>query len=50
MLVSGIQQSDSVIYIYVYIFRLFFIIDYYKMLNLITCAIQYILGDYLLYV
>ena len=33
MLVSCVQQSDSVIYVYVYIYlRFFSVIDYYKML------------------
>ena len=38
VLVSGIKQSDSVIYIY--FFRLFSIIGYYKILNVVPCAIQ----------
>ena len=32
MLVSSIQQSDSVIYIF--FFRFFFIVSYYKILNI----------------
>ena len=43
MLVSAVQQSDSGIYIYIlyYIYiRLFPIIDYYKILNIVLCAIQ----------
>ena len=43
VLVSGVQQSESVIYLYTHIynfFRLFSIIDYYKILNIIPCAIQ----------
>ena len=37
LLVSGGQQNDSVIYIY---FRLYSIIGYSKILNIIPCAIQ----------
>ena len=42
VLVSSVQQSDSVIYIYVYIyFSIFFsIIGYYKILSRFPCAIQ----------
>ena len=43
VLVSGIQQSDSVMYVCVYIyiyFRLFSITGYYKILNIVPCAIQ----------
>ena len=42
MLVTGIQKSDSYIYIYIciYFFRLFFIMGYYKTLNAVTCAVQ----------
>ena len=36
VVVSGIQQSDSIIYI----FRLFFIIGYYKTLNIVPWTIQ----------
>ena len=39
MLISGVPQSDSGIYIY---FRLFSIIGYYKILNVVTCTIQQI--------
>ena len=38
MLVSGVQQSDSVIHIHV--FRLYSIIGYYKMLNIVSCVIH----------
>ena len=46
MLVSGVQQSDSVICIsiylsiYLFFFRFFSIIGYYKILNIVPCAIQ----------
>ena len=36
VLVSGIQPSDSVIFF----FRFFSIIGYYKILNIVPCAIQ----------
>ena len=36
--VSGVHQNDSVIYIY--IFRLFSIIGYYNVLNIVPCVIQ----------
>ena len=39
VLVAGIQQSDSIIYLYIIFFRLFSIIVYYKMLNTVPCAI-----------
>ena len=41
MVVSDVQQSDSVIYVYLYIvyIRLFSIVDY-KILNIVHCAIQ----------
>ena len=50
MLISAVQQSDSVIYmcvcVYIYIYILFFkiffsIIVYHKILNTVPCAIQY---------
>ena len=41
MLVSGIQQSDSVIHTYVCIFfRFFSLIGYYKILSIVPCTIQ----------
>ena len=47
MLVSGIQQSDSDVYvcacmcvcIYIFFFRFFSVIGYYKILNMLSCAI-----------
>ena len=52
MLVSGVQQSDSVIHIgvYIYIFRFFSLIDYYRILSRVPCAIQYVLVGYLFYI
>ena len=42
VLVSGVQQSDSVIYIYIYIFffRFFSLIGYYKILTIVPSVIQ----------
>ena len=42
VLVSGVQQSDSVIHIciYLFFFRFFSIMGYYKILNTVPCAIQ----------
>ena len=37
MLVSGVHHSDSVIYIY--FFRFFSFIGYYKILSVVPCAI-----------
>ena len=43
VLVSGVQQGDSVLYIYVCVYIFFFrfssIIGYYKTLNIVPCAI-----------
>ena len=51
MLVSGVQHSDSVIYISIYIsfFRFFSLIGYYKILSIVPCAIQQVLVVYLFY-
>ena len=38
VLVSGIQQSDSVIYNY--IFQIIFIIGCYKILNIVPCVVK----------
>ena len=41
ILVSGVQQSDSVRYLNIYIFfRFFSIIESYKILNIVLCATQ----------
>ena len=40
VLVSGIQHSDSVIYINIKLFRFFSLIGYYKILSIVPCAIQ----------
>ena len=48
VLVSGIQQNNSVIHISTSIpfFRFFSQIHYYRRLNKVPCAVQYILVDY----
>ena len=48
MLVSNVQQSNSVIHIHTHIFffRFFYIIGYYKILSIVPCAIQYVLVVY----
>ena len=39
VLISGIQQSDSLRYIHIFFFRFFSIVDYYRILNIVPCAI-----------
>ena len=46
VLVSGVRQSDSVIFF----FRLFSIVDNYKILGRVSCAIQWALVDYLFHI
>ena len=47
MLVSGVQQSDSVIHIhthiYIFIFRFFFLKNFYKILSIVPCTIQLVI-------
>ena len=54
VLISGIQQSDSVIhtyiYIYIFFFRFFSIIGYYKILSIVPCAIQLVIVGYRFYI
>ena len=52
VLVSGVQQSDSVIHIHLYLFffRFFSIIGCYKILSIVPCAIQQVLIGYLFYI
>ena len=49
VLVPGIQQSDSVIYIYLFS-RLFSTLGYFKILNFVPCVIQEILIADLVYI
>ena len=41
VLVSAVQQSDSLIHIYIYIFIYFSIMVYQRILNIVPCAIQW---------
>ena len=51
VLVSGVQQSDSVTHTHIPIFfRFFSLIGYYKILSIVACAIQQILVGYLFYI
>ena len=47
--VSGTQQSDSAIHLYLLFFRFFSITSYYKMLDLVPCATQEGLVVYFMY-
>ena len=46
-LVSVIQQSDSLIHTYLFFFRLFSLIGYYKTLSTVSCAMQQVTVGYL---
>ena len=48
VLVSSVQQSDSIIHKYIFFFRFFSIVGYYKKLKIIPCAIQPVFVIYLL--
>ena len=52
VLVLDAQQNDLVIsiYIYIYFFRFFSHIGYYKILSMVSCAVQEILVGYLFYI
>ena len=47
--VSGVQQSDSYIYIYIYkqifFFRFFFIIDYYKVIQCLVFIMYFLITE-----
>ena len=45
LLVSGVEQNNS--FIYIYIFGFFSLMDYYKILSTVPCAIQQVLVSYL---
>ena len=49
MLISAVQQSDSVLYI-TYIFILFSILVYHRVLKIVLCAIQWDHVDYPSYI
>ena len=40
VLASSVQQSDIVIHMYIFLFRFFSIIGYYKTLNIASCEEQ----------
>ena len=40
VLITAVQQTDSVIHIYTFIFIFFSIMVYYRILNIVPCAIQ----------
>ena len=40
VLVSGVQHSDLVIYIDIFFYRFSSLIGYYKMLSIVSCAVQ----------
>ena len=47
MLVSSLQQRDSVIHIHnIFFFRFFSLIDYHNILSLVPCAILWVLVVY----
>ena len=50
VLVSAVQQSESVIYIYPLFFRFFSHIGDYRVLSRVPCAIQQVLISYLFYI
>ena len=51
LLVLGVQQSDSVIHPFIYLFfRFFSLIGYYKILSKVACAKQQVLVNYLCYI
>ena len=58
MLASGVQGSNSVIYvcvcirtyIYIFFFIFFSILVYYKILDIVPCAMQLVLVVYLFYI
>ena len=53
VLVSGVQQSESVIHIHIstlFFFRLFSHIGHYRVLSRVPCAIQQVLISYLFYI
>ena len=51
VLVSAVQQSDSVIHIHISIlFQILFHIGYYRILSRGPCAIKEVLVDYLFYI
>ena len=50
VLISAVQQSDSVIHMYTFFFILFSIMVYHRILNRVPCAIQSDLVVYSFYI
>ena len=50
VLVSGVQQGDSVLHIHLSFFTFFSIMNFYKILNIAPCGIQQVLVVYLFYI
>ena len=50
VLVSDVEKSDSVTYMYMFFFVFFSIIVYHRILNVVTCSIQQDLVAYPFYV
>ena len=54
IVVSGVQQCDSGIYLYIYSYIIFFkffsIIGYNKIFNIVLCAVQSVLVVYLFHI
>ena len=51
VLVSGVQQSDSFIHIFILIqISIFFHIGYYRILSIVLCSRQQVPVDYLFYI
>ena len=50
VLISAVQQSDSVIHIHTFVFILFSIMVYHRILNIVPCAILWYLVVYPSYI
>ena len=50
VLVSGVQQSDSVIHTYIFFFRFFCIIGYYKILSIVPIGLYGVSGPFSVFV
>ena len=49
VLLSDVQPSDSNVFVYIYFFRFFSTVVYYKIVNIVPCA-THVLGVYLFHV
>ena len=50
MLLSGVQQSESVIHTYLLFLKFFSYIDHYRVLSRVPCTIQHVLISSLFYI